>query len=73
MITTFLSLVTPSQTVIGLAIAGLLVLLIAAQLMDYEGSPVKSFLGYLQTFASPLLALFTLVVVVRVFGIIALA
>jgi hypothetical protein len=71
MISTFISLAVPSQTVIGFAIAGLLVLLIAAQLLDYEGSPIRSMARVIQAFTSPLLVLFALVVLVRIIRIIA--
>ncbi len=66
MIITFLSLTEPSQPVTALAIGGLLVLLIASQLMDYEGNSVKSLVMYLHAFIVPLLILFSLILIVSV-------
>ena len=73
MIITFISLTEPSQTVTTLVIVGLLVLLIASQMVVYKGSPIISIVRYLQTFISPLLVLFATGVIVRIMSIIVLA
>jgi hypothetical protein len=65
-IITFLSLVEPSQAVIGTAVGSLLILLIASQLIDYEGSSIKSLALYIHAFTLPLLVLFSLVFIVNV-------
>jgi hypothetical protein len=71
MISTFVSLAVPVQAVTSMVIGALLILLIAAQLMDFEGSRVRSFIIYLQTFTVPLLVLFVLIVIFRIIAIIA--
>ena len=55
---TVTSLIIPSQAVVGGAIVGLLVLLIAAQLTDYEGSPLMLVSRYVTVFSAPLLVWF---------------
>jgi hypothetical protein len=67
MIDSFYSLTVPTQAVIGIAIAGLLILLITAQLVDFEGSNLKPMITYLRIFSIPLLALFIFVMILRIF------
>jgi len=71
MINNFVTLLVPSQAVNVLSIAGLLILLIASQLMDYEGSPIRSKVPLIRAFTTPLIALFAIVVIVRIIQIIA--
>jgi hypothetical protein len=71
MISTFVALAQPSKAVISLTIGGLLVLLAASQLMDYEGSPVRSGIRFLRAFTTPLLVFFVLVEIVSIIQIMA--
>jgi hypothetical protein len=60
------SLVVPSQIVIQGAMGGLVALLIAAQLVDYEGSPLRSISRYVNVFAVPLLIWFGFNMIIQI-------
>jgi hypothetical protein len=70
MVSTFVSLSAPSQAVISFIVGGLLVLLVAAQLMDFRGSRVQLFIFYLRAFTAPLLVLFVLIIILRIIAIV---
>jgi hypothetical protein len=65
MISTFFSLSTPSSTVVGIAISGLVTLLVAAQLVDFQGSRISSMSKYFNVFSAPLMVFFVFVIILR--------
>jgi hypothetical protein len=67
-IDSFITLTAPAQVVTGTALGGLLILLIVDQLVDFQGSKLKKTIAFLRIFSIPLLALFILVVIVRIFA-----
>jgi len=60
------SLVFPSQAVIHSAMGGLLALLVAAQIVDYEGSGLRSISRYVNIFSIPLIIWFAFSMIVQI-------
>jgi hypothetical protein len=71
MISTFNTLLLPSQAVVGLATVGLLVILVSSVILENLGTQGSSVAHYLRVFSIPLLILFVMVVLVHVFRVIA--
>jgi hypothetical protein len=65
------SLAVPSEAVIQGATGGLVVLLIAAQIVDFEGSAFKSISRYVNVFCIPLLIWFAFNMIIQVARIMA--
>jgi len=70
MISTFSTVSEPSQSVISLAVAGLLIIMIWTWFIDRDNASSGSMVKILRSFSSPLLVLFVLVVVMRILKII---
>lgn len=71
MTSTVTSIIIPSQIFINGAIGGLALLLIISQLVDYEGSALKSLTRYAILFSTPLIIWFAFNIIIRVSRIIA--
>jgi|WetSurMetagenome_2_1015567.scaffolds.fasta_scaffold219373_2 hypothetical protein len=64
------SMIIPSEAVIQGATGGLIVLLIAAQIVDYEGSALKAISRYVNVFCIPLLIWFAFNMIIQIARII---
>jgi hypothetical protein len=67
MISTFVSFTVPSGVISGIASGGLLILLIAALLLDSEKTALKQSTRQIMVFATPLLVFFAFSVVIFLF------
>lgn len=70
MTSTLISFIIPSQAVVTGAMGGLVALLIAAQLVDYEGSPFKRISHIVTIFSTPLLVWFSFDIIIQIARII---
>jgi hypothetical protein len=64
MVTTIISQIIVSQSIVGATLGSLIVLLVAAALIDYAQSPVKFVSRYLDVFIKPFLILFVYFVLI---------
>jgi hypothetical protein len=67
MISTFVSFTVPSAVISGIASGGLLIFLIAAQMLDSERSALKQSVRQIMVFATPLLVFFAFSVIIFLF------